>query len=105
MNVAGAYDGLKAAASTPSLKHLDMPEGAPLRLPKPLSDQFPVRVCSLYINRRVHPSGLGLTRYLVISKGAPVYPNPHPDISERAPLRIPKPLSDQFSVRVCSCAF
>jgi len=27
-------------------KHLDMSKGAPLRLPKPLSDQFPVRVCS-----------------------------------------------------------
>jgi len=27
-------------------KHLDIFQGAPLRLPKPLSDQFPVRVCS-----------------------------------------------------------
>jgi len=27
-------------------KHLDIVKGAPLRLPKPLSDQFPVRVCS-----------------------------------------------------------
>ena len=25
--------------------HLDIFKGAPLRLPKPLSDQFPVRVC------------------------------------------------------------
>jgi len=34
-------------------KHLDIFNGAPRRLPKPLSDQFPVRVCScplLYIN-------------------------------------------------------
>jgi len=32
-------------------KHLDVCKGAPLRLPNPLSDQFPVRVCSgpLYI--------------------------------------------------------
>ena len=27
-------------------KHLDIPKGAPLRLPKSFSDQFPVRVCS-----------------------------------------------------------
>ena len=27
-------------------KHLDIFQGAPLRLPKPRSDQFPVRVCS-----------------------------------------------------------
>ena len=30
----------------PPPKHLDIFKGAPLRLPKPLSDQFPVRVCS-----------------------------------------------------------
>ena len=30
----------------PPKKHLYMFKGAPLRLPKPLSDQFPVRVCS-----------------------------------------------------------
>ena len=29
-----------------SLKYLDIFQGAPLSLPKPLSDQFPVRVCS-----------------------------------------------------------
>jgi len=34
------------AASTPPPKHLDVFQGAPLRLPKPLSNQFPVRVCS-----------------------------------------------------------
>jgi len=27
-------------------KHLDIFQGAPLELPKPLSDQFPLRVCS-----------------------------------------------------------
>ena len=27
-------------------EHLDTFKGAPLRLPKPLLDQFPVRVCS-----------------------------------------------------------
>jgi len=31
---------------SPPPKHLDIFKGAPLRLPKPLSDQFPVRVCS-----------------------------------------------------------
>ena len=31
---------------TPPPKHLDRFKGAPRRLPKPLSDQFPVRVCS-----------------------------------------------------------
>jgi len=36
----------RVAASTPPPKHLDIFQGAPLRLPKPLSDQFPVRVCS-----------------------------------------------------------
>ena len=36
----------RVAASTPPLKHLDIFQGAPRRLPKPLSDQFPVRVCS-----------------------------------------------------------
>jgi len=36
----------RVAASTPPLKHLDIFQGAPLRLPKRLSDQFPVRVCS-----------------------------------------------------------
>jgi len=30
----------------PHPKHLDISKGAPLRLPKPLSDQFPVRVCA-----------------------------------------------------------
>jgi len=30
----------------PPPKHLDIFKGAPLRLPTPLSDQFPVRVCS-----------------------------------------------------------
>jgi len=30
----------------PPPKHLDIFKGAPLRLPKPLSDQFPLRVCS-----------------------------------------------------------
>jgi len=32
-------------------KHLDIFKGAPRRLPKPLSDQFPVRVSLLYIHR------------------------------------------------------
>ena len=27
----------------------------------------------------------------------------HLDIFKRAPLRLPKPLLDQFPVRVCSC--
>jgi len=36
-----------AAASTPPPKHLDIFKGAPLRLPKPFSDEFHVRVCSL----------------------------------------------------------
>jgi len=36
----------RVAASTPPLKHLDIFKGAPLRLPTPLSDQFPVRVRS-----------------------------------------------------------
>ena len=36
----------RVAASTPPPKHLDVFKGAPLRLPKPHSDQFPVRVCS-----------------------------------------------------------
>jgi len=31
---------------TPPPEHLDISRGAPLRLPKPLSDQFPVSVCS-----------------------------------------------------------
>jgi len=31
-------------------------------------------------------------------------PPKHLDISKGAPLRLPKPLSDQFRVRVCSCA-
>jgi len=30
----------------PPTKHLDIFQGVPLRLPKPFSDQFPVRVCS-----------------------------------------------------------
>ena len=30
----------------PPPKHLDIFKGAPFRLPTPLSDQFPVRVCS-----------------------------------------------------------
>jgi len=43
----------RVAASTPPPKHLDIFQGAPLRLPKPLSDQFPVRVLvpPSYINR------------------------------------------------------
>jgi len=53
-------------------------KGAPLRLPKPLSDRFPVRVCSSHF-------------YITVFKGAL--------------LRIPEPLSDQFPVRVCSCPF
>jgi len=36
----------RVAASPPPPKHLDIFNGAPLRLPKPLSDLFPVRVCS-----------------------------------------------------------
>jgi len=36
----------RVAASTPPPKHLDILKGAPLRLSQPLSDQFPVRVCS-----------------------------------------------------------
>jgi len=39
--------GHRVVASTPSSpKHLDIFQGAPLRLLTPLSDQFPVRVCS-----------------------------------------------------------
>jgi len=37
---------LGRGVDSPPPKHLDIVKGAPLRLPKPLSDQFPVRVCS-----------------------------------------------------------
>jgi len=43
----------RVAASTPP-KHLDIFKGAPLWLPKALSDQFPVHVCSCplcFLNR------------------------------------------------------
>ena len=45
---------IKVAASTSPPRHLDIFKGAPLRLPKPLSDQFPVRVgsCPLCIINR-----------------------------------------------------
>jgi len=50
MHSGGGGPALKVAtmvaASTPPPKHLDIFKEAPLRLPKPLSDQFPVRVCS-----------------------------------------------------------
>jgi len=36
----------RVAASTPPPEHLDIFQGAPLRLPTPLTDQFPVRVCA-----------------------------------------------------------
>jgi len=49
----GVKYALKAAIGSrrrppppPPHTHLDIFKGAPLRLPKPLSDQFPVRVCS-----------------------------------------------------------
>ena len=35
-----------SARCPPTPKYLDIFKGAPFRLPKPLSDQFPVRVCS-----------------------------------------------------------
>ena len=41
---AAAKVGHRVAASTPPLKHQDISKEAPLRLPKPLSDQFPVCV-------------------------------------------------------------
>ena len=34
------------APENPPVKDLDIFKGAPLRLPKPLSDQLPVRLCS-----------------------------------------------------------
>jgi len=48
--IARVWPALKAAtrvaASTPPPKHLNIFKGATLRLPKPLSDQFLVHVCS-----------------------------------------------------------
>jgi len=42
----GPKAATRVAASTPSPKRRDVFKGALLRLPKPPSDQFPVRVCS-----------------------------------------------------------
>jgi len=47
----------------------------------------------VYSHIRIWPQGRGID-----------YPPKHLDISKGAPLRLPTPLSDQFPVRVCSCA-
>ena len=48
-NTGGGGPALEAATESrrrpPPPKHLDIFKGAPRRLPKPLSDQFPVRMC------------------------------------------------------------
>jgi len=46
LSICDAEGGHRVAASTPLPKYLDIFKGAPLRLSTPLSDQFPVRVCS-----------------------------------------------------------
>jgi len=59
----------RVAASTTPPKYLDIFQGAPLRLPKPLSDQFPVRVCSCplcIINRLWKETDGTVSRLIII---------------------------------------
>jgi len=68
VSVTTLYVVLRGVDSPP--EHLDIFNGAPLRLPKPLSDQFHVRVCSCplcIINRLCHFSYTYVYRPSVLS--------------------------------------